>query len=123
MYLKDSVYDLLDRCRRVQTVHEILDQLRRLPDELPVLEIKGRELRRRTGIKFHGLSNIPTFSAHDTTAQVAETAVEALLVSVNDVFVAVVGVVFDAAVVGEIEAHGVDAETVNCEEGIHHVTR
>jgi len=68
-------------------------------------------------------SYIPLFTPHHAAREVAQTALQAFLVALNDVLVAVIGVLRDTSIVCKVVAHCVDAEAVHGEEGIHHIAR
>lgn len=73
------------------------------------------------GAGLHGAANAPASAAHDAGQEIAEGGLQVVLVDFDDEGVVVAGVVVDAPPQSEEEAHRVDAESFQGEEGIDHV--
>jgi len=69
----------------------------------------------------HRALHAPLLTSHDATRQVPQPALQAFLIALDDVLIAVVGVLGDATVVREVVADRVDAEAVHGEERVYHV--
>lgn len=70
---------------------------------------------------FHSPSDVPAFSPENSTTQIPQTPLQALLVSSDDALIPVIAVLRQAPFKSEVIPYGIDAEAVDCKEGIHDV--
>ncbi len=69
----------------------------------------------------HRSPDIPSFATRDPANKIPQPTVKALLITLDNVGIVIVGIVSDAAVVCEVVPHSIDAEAIEGEERVDDV--
>lgn len=69
----------------------------------------------------NGPANVPCFAADYPACEITDCILKSFVVSFDDVFVAVIGVILNAAVKGEVVAHCIYTKSIKSEEWIHDI--